>query len=210
LAESSGIDFIYVARPGVFGSSDNHGEKRRPPEFLVLNRAVDLIKERHGYEQLVLAGQSGGATVVAALLTLGRSDIVCAVPASGLYDPVDEYIAAVKKDLGQAPVRTERLANALRTTKFDVMQHIGNIPKLPEHRLFVIGDQRDAIAPFEQQRRFAESVRDADHHAVLLQADGAGDEHHGLSHVALRVASWCALGKSDDEIQRSIKAKQRP
>src|SRR5262249_59770172 len=64
LAQKSGMDVVFVARPGVFGSSGNHGERRSPQEFLVLNRAVDLIKERHGYEQLVLAGQSGGSSVV--------------------------------------------------------------------------------------------------------------------------------------------------
>jgi hypothetical protein len=83
-----------------------------------------------------------------------------------------------------------------------------NIAKAPECRLFVIGDVRDAIAPFEQQRRFAEKVRDAGHHAVVLQAEGASAEHHALHVVALRVATQCALGRSDDEIQRLIKAKQ--
>ena len=109
LAQKSGIDFIFVARPGVFGSSGNHGDRRRPAEFLVLNRAVDLIKERHGYQRLVLAGQSGGASVVAALLTLGRTDIICAVPASGSYDAVDEYVRSVARKTGQALERTEML-----------------------------------------------------------------------------------------------------
>jgi hypothetical protein len=73
LAQRSGLDFIYVARPGVFGSSGNHENRRRLLEFLVLNHAVDLIKERYRYEQLVLAGQSGGATVVAAASQWCRS-----------------------------------------------------------------------------------------------------------------------------------------
>src|SRR5262249_8502753 len=37
LAQKSGMDVIFVARPGVFGSSGNHGDRRRSQEFLVLN-----------------------------------------------------------------------------------------------------------------------------------------------------------------------------
>jgi tetratricopeptide (TPR) repeat protein len=205
LAQKSGMDFIFIARPGVFGSSGNHGDRRRQAEFLVLNRAVDIIKQRHGYERLVLAGQSGGASVVAALLTLGRTDVVCAVPASGSYDAVDEYVRTIEKKTGQILERTEMLSMYARTKLYDVMQNIANISKATDRRLIVIGDARDTIAPFEQQRRFAERVRDAGHHVLLVQADGSGEEHHGLSPLALKVAGQCALGNTDDEIQRSIK-----
>jgi tetratricopeptide (TPR) repeat protein len=204
-AQKSGMDFIFVARPGVFGSSGNHGDRRRKAEFLVLNRAVDIIKQRHGYEQLVLAGQSGGASVVAALLTLGRTDVVCTVPASGSYDAVDEYVRTIEKKTGQVLERTEMLSMYARTKLYDVMQNLANIPKATDRRLIVIGDARDTIAPFEQQRRFAERVRDAGHHVLLVQAEGSGAEHHGLSPLALKVAGQCALGNTDDEIQRWIK-----
>jgi hypothetical protein len=88
-------------------------------------------------------------------------------------------------------------------------QRQASCPEAPERQLFVIGSERDTRRPFEQQCRFAESVRNAGHHALLLQIEGTGDDHHGLSRVALRMASQCALGKLHDEIQRSTKDKLR-
>jgi hypothetical protein len=72
-------------------------------------------------------------------------------------------------------------------------QRQASCPEAPERQLFVIGSERDTRRPFEQQCRFAESVRNAGHHALL----------------ALRMASQCALGKLHDEIQRSTKDKLR-
>ena len=34
--------------------------------------ALDILKERLGLDELVLAGQSGGSTLIASLLTRGR------------------------------------------------------------------------------------------------------------------------------------------
>ena len=51
-----------------------------------MNAAVDMIKERYKIGRLAVAGQSGGGSVVASLLSLGRRDIACAAPASGALD----------------------------------------------------------------------------------------------------------------------------
>src|SRR5262249_30669818 len=78
LARLNGVPFILVARPGAYGSSGLHTERRRLKEYLSLNAAVDAIKARYGLREVLLSGQSGGATTVGALLTLGRTDVACA------------------------------------------------------------------------------------------------------------------------------------
>ena len=74
--------FINLARPDVFGSSGNHGERRREREVALIDAALDCLKARFGWAHLHLAGQSGGGHLVAALVAR-RSDVGCAVIASG-------------------------------------------------------------------------------------------------------------------------------
>jgi hypothetical protein len=96
-AQRLGVPFVMVARPGAYGSSGKHSERRRPKEFHSLNAALDAIKARHGIESIVLAGHSGGAIAVAALLTLGRSDVSCVVGTSGDY-AVIQHVGSIRPD----------------------------------------------------------------------------------------------------------------
>src|SRR4051794_35449096 len=73
---------IYLARIGVDGTSGNHVARKTLLELHLMNAALDAIKRRHGFEGFHLGGQSGGATLVGALIRL-RSDVACAVPGSG-------------------------------------------------------------------------------------------------------------------------------
>ena len=70
LARVHGVPYIFVGRPGAYGSSGSHMERRKIDEYLAMNAAVDAIKAKHGIEKVHLGGQSGGAIVAAALLTL--------------------------------------------------------------------------------------------------------------------------------------------
>ena len=73
---------IYLARPGLDGSSGDHRIRHTVLELNVTNAALDAIKKRHGFDGLHLIGQSGGAMLVGGMLAL-RSDIGCAVIGSG-------------------------------------------------------------------------------------------------------------------------------
>src|SRR5262245_22549013 len=68
-AKRFGVPFVMVARPGAYGSSGKHSERRQAKEFHSLNAALDAIKARHALDRIVLAGHSGGASVVGAVLT---------------------------------------------------------------------------------------------------------------------------------------------
>lgn len=78
--------YISFARPGTFGSSGDHMQRRRKPESELISAALDQLKTRLGVEEWVLAGHSGGGHVTASLLTL-RNDVVCAVPTSSPSSP---------------------------------------------------------------------------------------------------------------------------
>src|SRR5687768_907590 len=88
LAGANGVPFVLVARPGCFGSSGEHSARRRAKEYFSMNAAVDAIKARYNIKEVILSGQSGGGATVGALLTLGRTDVVCAAASSGVFDVI--------------------------------------------------------------------------------------------------------------------------
>ncbi len=200
LAQTYKHPYIMVARPGTFGSTGNHGDRRKMREFFVMNAAIDQLRTKYGLNQISLAGQSGGATIAAALLTLGRSDVRCATPASGAYDigmMLDWH--AERRGLGSS----HREHPARLADDFNVMDGVTDIKTDPQRRVFVIADRGDTITPFHQQRKFAESLRAAGHRSDILEAAGAGADRHGLTLVSLRTAALCASGASDAEIRGS-------
>ena len=193
-----GVPLVVIGRPGLMGSSGYHLLGGRRDEGEILNAAVDALKQKLGLARLILAGQSGGARVSAQLLTLGRSDVVCAAMGSGAYDVPGTTRGRVRTNVFGEP--GQRYLVPLR--------QVQQVVPSRERRLFVIGDPSDTRAPFAEQRQWAEALQGAGHHAVLLVADGAGPEHHGLARVALQVAGLCAAGKSDAEIA-AVVARQR-
>lgn len=187
--QAYGVPFILVARPGVYGSSGEHMQRRRAKEFHSLNAAVDAIKRRHGLEQAILAGQSGGSTVVAALLTLGRRDVPCAALASGNYDIVE--LAEIKRfKTGQRSRRGCDVTNYC--DPYNVIDHVAGIASDPARIITLIGDPLDSNTVFHLQKKFADAVMAAGHRVDFLEAEGKGPDRHSLSHVAYRVAAECA------------------
>jgi hypothetical protein len=194
-----GMPVLVVARPGLMGSTGFHLLGGRRDEGEVMALTTDAIKERYGFRRLAVAGQSGGARVIAQLLVLGRRDIACAVMASGAYD-------VPRSRTG----RTDTNVFGQAGRKFLVpMQQAQNIAAAPDRRVFVIGDPRDTITPFDEQRRWAEKLQALGHHAVLIEATAEGAEHHGLGSVALLAAGLCAKGRSDADISALVAAESR-
>lgn len=184
-----GVPFILVARPGVYGSSGDHKQRRRPKEFHALNAAVDAIKLRYGLEQVILAGQSGGSTVGAALLTLGRRDVSCAALASGNYDVVE--LAEIKRSkTGQRSRRGCDVTDYC--DPYNVIDHVAGIAADPQRIIYLVGDPQDQNTVFPLQQKFAEAVRAAGHRVELVEAEGKGPDRHYLEYMAYRTAGTCA------------------
>lgn len=204
LATQTGVRFVFVSRPGVFGSSGNHAARRSIGEMLAMNGAVDAIKTRLGLTEIVLAGQSGGSTISAALLTLGRRDVTCAILGSGLLSVVDiEYAHRVREKL------PEIMPSLLHVYLFDPTDRLQWVERQANRRIFVLGDPTDTRTPFPQQRGFADSIRRFGHHAVAYEVTGQGELMHGVAHHTLPAAAQCARGASDAAIQQVV-APQRP
>lgn len=194
------IPFIFVARPGTFGSSGRHAERRRPKEFYSMNAAVDSIKAKHNIDKVVLVGQSGGATTVGALLTLGRTDVSCAVGGSGGYAVFE--LAEVKR--WKAGSRSQRGMDSTGwSDSYDVIEYVREIKPDPRRRIFIVGDPKDRNTVFDLQKKFAERVRDAGHDVHLVEVRGTGPENHNVIDPALKLSSLCSAGvPTEDLIQR--------
>ena len=205
LAERTGVRFVFIARPGLFGSSGNHAARRSAGEMMTMNAALDAVKARLKLTEIVLAGQSGGSTVGAALLTLGRRDVTCAILGSGLLSVVEiEHAHRVRERL---PVIRP---SVLQVLLFDPTDRLDWIERQQSRRIFVIGDPTDTRTPFPQQRSFAERVRALGHHAAAIEVKGQGDLMHSVAHHTLPAAALCARGSDDASIRKAVAPQQRP
>jgi len=203
-----GFPFVYVGRPGTYGSSGRHAERRRPKEFYSMNAAVDAIKAKHGIGKVLLSGQSGGATIVGAILTLGRTDVLCAVGTSGGY-AVLERVELRLRLLGKSRTATGKDSTGY-SDFYDVIKYVSGIRPDPQRRIFVIGDPLDQMTPFSLQKKFADLVRAAGHEVQVVEARGTGSLHHGLRPVGLLAVGLCGRGVPTEELILKIHAAASP
>ncbi|WP_407866679.1 alpha/beta hydrolase [Phyllobacterium phragmitis] len=191
-----GLPVILVARPGTFGSSGNHFQRRQAREFLALNSALDKIRERHHIGRLVLVGQSGGATAAAALLTLGRNDIACAVLTSGAYGLLERADMLRRRN-------GKKLQPGYDTTgmrdPYDPLMHVDGIVNDPGRMIAVVGNPNDQATPFVLQRKFADAIRQRGHKVLLIEHAAAPPNYHHLrGPFALELAARCATNSNLD------------
>ena len=183
-----------IARVGLNGSSGNHGERRKPRETHIINTAIDILKQKLQLTRIALAGQSGGSTISASLLSFGRKDVACAALGSGAYELVElqhKILAAA----GQPVSKT-----VLYKSIYDPASHVSEIPADKKRRVFVIGDQTDTRTPYDQQKRYVESLNAAGHHGVLIPIEATGDLDHSAAAYSLPTAGGCLKGTSDAQL----------
>ncbi|MEA3640880.1 MAG: hypothetical protein VBE63_13170 [Lamprobacter sp.] len=188
--DRAGVPVVVVARPGTYGSSGDHRQRRQPKEFVSLDRALDRIKERYGIQRFVLSGHSGGATAAAALLTLGRTDVRCAVLSSGAYDLL-ERARMLREAKGRRPrsgFDTTGLANP-----YDPLDQVQGIADDPERLIMILGNPEDSVTPFSLQQTFAKALEAAGHRVqVNIHPARAPTFHNLIGHVAIKTAGQCA------------------
>jgi pimeloyl-ACP methyl ester carboxylesterase len=204
LSRINGTPYIFVGRPGVYGSSGVHGESRRLHEFLTMNAAVDAIKARHRVELVHLVGQSGGANVVGALLTLGRTDVVCAVASSGAFDPL-----ARARDLAMQKAVPWRGCDTNGVCDpYSVTEHVNGVAPARSRRIFLVGDPQDSNTAYRYQQAFADKLAGAGHTVVMLPAEAltTDPQRHALAHMANRVLGWCNAGFDTEHIAALVRA----
>lgn len=197
------VRYVYVSRTGVNGSSGNHGDRRRPHESHIMNALVDRLKDKLGLDRVVLAGQSGGSTIAANILTFGRTDISCAILGSGAF-ALNDLLISLGKARGKTISRTK-----LEGYTYDPSSHIAKIKSDAARRVLFLGDPDDATTPFGQQVKFAEALREAGHHAGVIPVDAKDEANHGATRHTLMAAGMCARGMADWQIARAAKPKPK-
>jgi hypothetical protein len=189
---------MFVARPGVYGSSGDHTQKRQSREVALVHEALDAIKTRYQVGDFIVAGQSGGGHITASLLSQ-RSDIECAVLTSA--PAAVRARIEIKKWPGDATGAT---------TFYDPIEHVDEIKGHPSLRIFVVGDPRDKAVPFRSQQMYFEALkaRKLDAHLLVAESDDA-KRFHGLSSLGMRISGWCASGAATDDILKRVEAEPR-
>jgi hypothetical protein len=182
------VPYVFLARPGTYGSSGEHQQRRRPLESRLISAALDEIKKRHGIRELVIAGQSGGGHVVASLLSY-RSDVVCAVPTSSVSSP---RIRWTIKGLPRDATGYD--------DSYEPVEHLVRMKMNPKLRVFVLGDPQDLNTPWKSQIVLAEKLASIGVPVEVLEGEGVGLERHGLSASGARIGSLCAREETTPRI----------
>ena len=189
-AERLDAPYVFFARPGTFGSSGDHMQRRRRAESKLVSAALDALKRKLGIAEFVLVGHSGGGHVVASLLTQ-RDDIVCAVPASSPSSPSLRW----------------RLQGATHDTtgyvdSYEPVDHLRRGSMHPKLRVLVLGDPNDTNVPWASQQILADRLQDAGIAHAVLNGIGRGPSRHSLADSGRIVAGWCYHDVPTDEIVR--------
>lgn len=198
-----GVPVFLMARPGMYGSSGNHGEDRHTlAEVDLLDAALTALKQRHGLRDFVLSGFSSGGLIVANLLAR-RHDIRCAVIASA---PLDLTLF----HRGPNGMLTEDFA--LREAALaDPMRSVDEIR--PGAEIFVIGDSRDRSVPHAAWGAWVRAARAEGlsvTEAAIRGGDrpelGGGPTYHITARWSLEVAYGCATGWTAERLRAALQA----
>lgn len=148
-AATIGRCFVNLARPGTYGSSGDHRQRRRPREVALVDRALDRLKRHFGWTGIDLAGLSGGGHLVAALMAR-RSDIRCAVIASGSV--------AVRQRLHERGLEV----NVTGYADFvDLIDLVRDVARHPPGKVMALTDPLDRIVSPSSQAAYIDALRTA-------------------------------------------------
>jgi len=196
-SREAGLPAIYLARPGIYGSSGDHNMRRRYREIALMSCALDRIKERHGISSFILAGQSGGGQIVAALLNW-RTDVEAAVITSGLVST--KQGAAYWENRREIPGRLLYDAAAF----YDPVDEVERIPQDPAPQIYVISDPEDRSVPFYSQLYYVRRLRAAGLEPQHIYAHAPGPRRHLLAQHGKRAAALVAQGRTAPEIRTAL------
>lgn len=198
----AGIPVMFVARPGLYGSSGDHNQRRLPDEIEILDAALDQLKARHGIGSFILVGQSGGGHVVAALLSR-RSDVHAAVVSSGLL--------SVKRVM-QVWDRRRTVPGWLMQdeTRFvDPVDEVEAIAHPPPGGIHVLSDPEDTVIPFSTQLHYVRRLRSAGLSPYHFYARASDPARHALFPQAQATASLLARGADAASVLDMLQGLER-
>jgi pimeloyl-ACP methyl ester carboxylesterase len=182
------MPYLYLGRPGTYGSSGEHARRRTPREIDLISAALDAIKSRHGYTRLHLAGYSEGGHAAAELLAR-RSDLGCVVLASSLL--------SVRSRLAEAGRDQDVTGNKHPVDPVALVDHV---VKRPDLRIIVVTDPDDNVISAHSQTAYVRRASAAGLPVQQIFAAATDSNAHDLWRAGLSVAADCARGVKDDAI----------
>lgn len=195
-SKQAGQPAIFLARPGMYGSSGDHNQRRELREVKLMERALDAIKRRHRVSAFILAGQSGGGHIAASLLN--RRLDVSAVALSSALLSVREVTAHWDRR------RTVQSTNI--QALHDPIDHLSGIRTDPKPLIFVLSDREDRIVPYASQLTYVrrlQAIGFEPQHVVLSAADKS---RHALARHGQHAAALTARGESASAIRSALEA----
>jgi len=193
----AGIPAVFMARPGLYGSSGDHNARREPREIELMNQALTLLKQRYGISDFILTGHSAGAQIVSALLNK-RTDVRAAVMTSALVSV--KQVAAFWENRREIP--GSLLYNA--ESFYDPVEEISSINRDPEPEIYVISDPEDRSVPFFTQLYYVRRLRTEGFNPHHVYAHAPAPARHLLAEHGKRAAELIARGRTSEEIRRAL------
>src|SRR5262245_2399198 len=182
------MPYLYLARPGSYGSSGEYAKRRTPREIDLVSAALDAIKSRHGYTRLHLAGSSEGGHAAAALLAR-RTDLGCVVLASSLL--------SVRSGLAESGWDKDVTGNK---HPVDPVALVDQVVKRPGLRIIVVTDPDDIVISARSQTACVRRARAAGLPVQRIFAAATDAGAHGRWRAGLLLAADCARGVKDDAL----------
>jgi hypothetical protein len=178
---------IYLARPGLDGSSGDHRIRHSVLELNVTNAALDAIKKRHRFDGFHMMGQSGGSMLIGGMLAM-RSDIGCAVIGSGRL----------------AMERPPRRSPDPGADYYNVADSVAAIAQKRSTRILLLTDPQDRKVPEATQTGFVQMLRKAGGQAEQILVEATDDDRHGVVAYARTTVTGCVRGASTQEIAQEL------
>ncbi|MGI4794664.1 MAG: alpha/beta hydrolase family protein [Janthinobacterium lividum] len=194
LSEKYRTPFIFIARPGAYGSAGYHHDLASTRlEAELVAAQLDRLTERYGIKTWVLGGHSGGGTLVAAMLAQ-RADIACAVISSGA-PAYDAYL------------RAHSMSRYVSPANLNSIDDVRQMPKVAGQRIIVMGDPRDKNVFWSLQQLYFDALKRQGTDVTLLPLErGRPPEFHSLVGLAETATGLCAQKVPIAEIQKQLTA----
>lgn len=179
---------IYIARPGIDGSSGDHRIRHTVLELNVTNAALAAIKQRHHFDGFHLIGHSGGSQLIGGILAQ-RSDIGCAVLGAGrLYRP--------ERKRGSTDVMNDY---------FNAADMAAAIAQNSQSRVILVTDPEDKKVPEIAQTKFAQSLRMAGGQVEQFMVQATDENRHAIMTYSRVAAAGCLRADSTELIAQDLR-----
>ena len=193
LSDKYGVPWVFIARPGSYGSAGkNYDIRHKPLEAKLVAAEIDALKLRYRIGHWALGGHSGGGTLAAEFLAR-RHDLTCVVLSSAA--------AAYRERLKQRGFKKRLKIDVF----FDPFDALDNVPKQPDRRVFMLADPRETNIPFPSQKLYFDALKARGHAvwmAVLKKAPPP--KYHSLVDFGEAATGMCANGTQTDIILQTL------